>query len=161
MYQPRSSMCIKRISLGLMINAGMLWHAIAGSSRRLIFGGPVITLGLTGKSLSTVKWELMKPTRRLSISVVTKTGMFLWTVSPLVSGGPLLSLQYLARVCHRLRFLVRVLNWCVSRLVRLTSCRIILTASSPGRLLICCSLPIHLLVLPPLPSGRERSGVSC
>ena len=29
------------------------------------------------------------------------------------------------------------------------------------RLLICRSLAIHLLVLPPLPSGRERLGVSC
>ena len=35
-------------------------------------------------------------------------------------------------------------------------CRIILTASSPGRLLICRSLVISLLVLPPLPSGRVR-----
>ena len=34
-----------------IINAGML----LASSRRLIFGGPVIALGLTGKSLSTVK----------------------------------------------------------------------------------------------------------
>ena len=49
----------------------------------------------------------------------------------------------------------------VSQLVRLISCRIILTASSPGRLLIFHSLAIRLLVLPPLPSGRERSGVSC
>ena len=32
---------------------------------------------------------------------------------------------------------------------------IILTTSSPGRLLICRALTIHLLVLPPLPSGRE------
>ena len=47
MYQPRSSVCITRISLGLMINAGMLM----ASSRRLIFGGPVIALELTGKSL--------------------------------------------------------------------------------------------------------------
>ena len=46
-------------------------------------------------------------------------------------------------------------------LVRLICCRIILTASSPGRLLICRSLAINLLVLPPLPSGRERSGISC
>ena len=38
---------------------------------------------------------------------------------------------------------------------------IILTASSPGTLLICRSLAIHLLVLPPLPSGRDRLGVSC
>ena len=29
------------------------------------------------------------------------------------------------------------------------------------RLLICRSLAIRLLVLPPLPSGLERSGVSC
>ena len=41
-------MCETRISLGLMINAGVL----LASSRRLIFGGPVIAPGLTGKSLS-------------------------------------------------------------------------------------------------------------
>ena len=35
----------ERISLGLMINAGMLLASI----RRLIFGGPVIDLGLTGR----------------------------------------------------------------------------------------------------------------
>ena len=35
-------MCVTRISLGLMINEGML----LASSRRLIFGGPVIALGL-------------------------------------------------------------------------------------------------------------------
>ena len=34
--------------------------------------------------------------------------------------------------------------------------RIILTASSPGRLLIYRSLVIHLLVLPPLRLGRAR-----
>ena len=45
------SVCTTRINLGLMINAGML----LASSRRPIFGGPVITLGLTGNSLSTVK----------------------------------------------------------------------------------------------------------
>ena len=39
------------ISLCLMINAGMLLT----SSRRLIFGGPVIALWLTTKSLSAVK----------------------------------------------------------------------------------------------------------
>ena len=38
-----------RIRLGLMINV------LLASSRRLIFGGPVIALGLTEKSLSTVK----------------------------------------------------------------------------------------------------------
>ena len=40
-----------RINIGLMIIAGML----LALSRRLIFGGPVIALGLTGKSLSAVK----------------------------------------------------------------------------------------------------------
>ena len=39
--------------------------------------------------------------------------------------------------------------------------RIILTASSPSYLLICHYPSIRLLVLPPLPSGRVRSGVSC
>ena len=39
MYQLRSSMCITRINLGLMINAGML----LASNKRFIFGGPVIT----------------------------------------------------------------------------------------------------------------------
>ena len=51
MYQPRASVCETRVHLGFIINAGML----LASSTRLIFGGPVITLGLTGKSLSTVK----------------------------------------------------------------------------------------------------------
>ena len=59
--------------------------------RRLIFSGPVITLGLTGKSLSAVKWELMNPTRRSSVSLVPERGMFLWMPSLLISGGPLLS----------------------------------------------------------------------
>ena len=49
----------------------------------------------------------------------------------------------------------------VSLLVKLICCQIILTASSPGRPVDCSSLAIHLLVLPPLPSGRKRSGVSC
>ena len=40
-----------QLSLGLMINAGTL----LASSRKLIFGGPMIALGLTEKSLSTVK----------------------------------------------------------------------------------------------------------
>ena len=49
--QPRSSVRVTRISLYLMINAGML----LASSRRLIFGGTVIAFGLTGKSLFAVK----------------------------------------------------------------------------------------------------------
>ena len=51
---------------------------------------------------------------------------------------------------------MRVVDWCVSRLVRMICCRIVLTASSPGRLLIYSSLVIRLLVLSPLPSGRVR-----
>ena len=96
-----------------------------------------------------------------SVSFVIETGMFLWTFRPLISGGPLLSLLCSARVHHCLCSLVRVVDWCVSRLVRLICCRIILTASGPGRLLIYRSLVIHLLVLPPLRLGRVRWGVSC
>ena len=51
MYQPRLSVCITRINLGLMINTDML----LASSRRLIFGGHVIALELTGKSFFAVK----------------------------------------------------------------------------------------------------------
>ena len=49
-YVPRTFVCVTRISLGLMINAGMLLD----SCRRLIFSGPEIALGLSGKSLSAV-----------------------------------------------------------------------------------------------------------
>ena len=45
--------------------------------------------------------------------------------------------------------------------IKLIWCPIILTASSPGSLLICRSLAIHLLVSSPLLSGRVRSRVSC
>ena len=45
---------------------------------------------------------------------------------------------------HCLRLLIRVVDWCVSLLVKLICCRIILTASCPGRLLICDSLAIRL-----------------
>ena len=51
-YVPfRSSVYVTRISLGSMIYADVL----STSSRRLIFGGPVIALGLIGKSLFAVK----------------------------------------------------------------------------------------------------------
>ena len=39
--------------------------------------GPMISLGLTGKSLFAVKRELMKPTQGPSVSLVTETGLFL------------------------------------------------------------------------------------
>ena len=44
---------------------------------RRVFLKHQIDLGLTGKSLSAIKLELMKPTRRPSVSLVTETGMFL------------------------------------------------------------------------------------
>ena len=85
MYQPRSSVCVTRINLGLMISAGVLLTL----NRRLIFGGLVIALGLIGKSLSTVKLELMKPTLGRGVSLVLETGICLSTPSPPISGGPL------------------------------------------------------------------------
>ena len=44
-------MCVTRISLGLMIIAGIL----LASSRRLIFGGPVIALGFVCPLYSKAK----------------------------------------------------------------------------------------------------------
>ena len=128
--------------LGSMIYADVL----STSSRRLNFGGPVIALGLIGKSLFAVKSKLMKYTRRPSISLVSETSMFSWTSSPLISGGPFLSQLCSTLVRHCLPWSVRVGDWCVSRLERLICCQIILTASSPGSLLICWSLAIRLLV---------------
>ena len=52
-------------------------------------------------------------------------------------------------------------RWCVSWLAKLICSQIILMASSPGSLLIFHSLAIHLRVLPPLPAGQFRSGISC
>ena len=54
-----------------------------------------------------------------------------------------------------------VVDWYANRLAWLIRSRIILTASSPGSLLICRSLVIRQLVLPPLPSGRVGTGASC
>ena len=53
---------------------GQCRHAF--SLKQEAHGGPVIALGLTGKSLSAVKSELMKLTRRLRVSLVTETWMF-------------------------------------------------------------------------------------
>ena len=76
-YQSRSSVCPTRISLGLLINAGVL-HL----KQEAHFGGPVISLGLPGKSLSTVKWELMTHSQKLNVSLVSETAIFLQTPSP-------------------------------------------------------------------------------
>ena len=51
LYKPGSSEYVTRISLGLMINVGML----LASSKSLIVGGPVIALELIGKNLSAIK----------------------------------------------------------------------------------------------------------
>ena len=105
MYQPRSSVCTRRISLGLMINEDMPLT----SSRRLIFGGLIIALWLTGKSFAAVKWELMKLTRRARVSLLSETGMFsmsLWMPSALISGCPLsLLLRWSAKVYAELYLL--------------------------------------------------------
>ena len=49
--------------------------ALLTLSRRLIFGGLVIALGLIGMCLLAVKLELMQLTRRPSICLVSETGM--------------------------------------------------------------------------------------
>ena len=157
MYQLRSTMSPMRRSLELVINAGML----LATRNRLIFGAPFIALWLTGKNLSAVKCKLIKPTRSPTVSLITETWMFLWMTTPLISGDSLLSQRRLVWICYCLCLLVGVVDRCETRLIRLFCCRIILTACSPESLLICHSLAIHLQVLPPLPSGRLRLGVSC
>ena len=126
MYQ-MSFVCTSRINLGLMINACVP----LSSSRRLIFDEPVIALGITGKSLFAVNWEIKKLTRRPSVGLVSETEMFLWTPSPLVSGGPLSPLCS-APVRHSICLFLWVMDWCASRLIRLICYRTILTLSSPG-----------------------------
>ena len=84
-----SSVWAKKISLSLVINAGVL-----ASSRRLILGEPVIAPGFIWKSLCAVKFKVMKPTRRLSVYSMTETGMFWWMSCPIISGGLLLSLRW-------------------------------------------------------------------
>ena len=66
------------------------------------------------------------------------------------NGDVLMNVQSPRKWWSTLKSAVRVVDWCVNRLVRLICCLIILTASSPRRLLIYRSLDIHLLVLTPL-----------
>ena len=98
--------------------------------------------------------EQMKPTRRQSVSLVTDTGLFLRMSSPLISGGPLLSPRCSALVRHCL-LLVKVVDWCVGLSVRLTCCRIILTASSPCRDAV--GLPLTCRSSPSLTTFAFRS----
>ena len=72
-YVPTKIICVR--------NKGKPWfdnlcRRVSTSIRRLIFGGPVIALGLIEKSLFAVKSDLMKYTRRPSISLVSETLMF-------------------------------------------------------------------------------------
>ena len=143
LFQPRSSVCATRISLGLMINAGMLL-----AFRRLIFGRPMIALGLTGKSLSTVKCENETYSEAKRQYCARNRDVLMNAQSPHKWWSTL-----------KFSVLVEVFDWCTSRLAKLNCSRIILMASSPGSLLTCRSLALR--DLPPLPSGRVRSGVSC
>ena len=59
----------------------MLWWSMQACFWRQAGGSSSVdpwSLGLTGNSLFTVKWELMKPTQRPSVSLVTETGLFWW-----------------------------------------------------------------------------------
>ena len=67
---------------------------------------------VTGKSLLSDKWKLMKPTQRPSMSLVTDTGMFLLMPSPLINGGTFFSLQCSYRVRHCPGLLVGGVDWC-------------------------------------------------
>ena len=106
-----------------MVNTG----ETLAPSRRLTFSGPVIALGLTGKSLSAVKLELMKPTRRPSISLVPETGMFLSMNAQSQKWSTLKSA--VLRLSSSLPSLV---GGCASRLARLICSQIILTATVQG-----------------------------
>ena len=64
--------CVTRISLGLMMTAGV--HST--SSRGPIFGGLVIALELTGMSLSITRGGPMLYMPRLCVSLVSGAGMF-------------------------------------------------------------------------------------
>ena len=114
-------------------------------------GGTVIALGLTGESFSVVQRanetysEAKRQFSARNRDVLMNAQAHRWSsiLKSAVFG-----------------LLVEVVDWCASRLSKLICSRIMM-ASSPGSLLICRSLEIGLRDLPPLPSGRVRSGVSC
>ena len=87
-----------------MVNAGFrsTWN------RRLILGGLVIALKLTGVSLSFTRGWLMKFMPRLGVSLVSEAGMFWWTPSVQITGAPPRSLRCLALV--RIRILLLLLG---------------------------------------------------
>ena len=96
----------------------------------------------------------MKPTQRPSVSLVTERDILMNVHSPHKGWSTLKSAVFGSS--SSLDLLVIEGGGLVCQLVvRLICCRLILTASSPGRLLIC-SPDISLIVLPPLHSGRAR-----
>ena len=113
----------------------------------------------SGHTLALRWWTILVYSMWCETGIWNRDGLM--NVQSPHSGGALVNLRCSARVHHCLRSLERVVDWRVSRLVRLICCRIILTASSSGRLLIYRSIVVHLLVLPPLRLGRVRWGVSC
>ena len=135
-----------------MINAGML----LASSRRLIFGGPVIVFGCNREELvrcqvranetySEAKRQFSDRNRDVLMNV-NSPHKWWFTLKSAVFG----SSSSLPPIVSEGGGLVRVSVGKADLLL------IILTASSPGRLLIYRSLVIHLLVLPPLRLGRVR-----
>ena len=125
-YQPWSSVCVTRISLGFKINAGTLLV----SSRRLIFGETSVHSRVYWKEFIHCQVRANKTYSEAKRQFSNRNRDVLMNVHPLISGGPLLRLRCSAWVRHCLRLLVRVVDWCASRLVRLIGCRIVLTATS-------------------------------
>ena len=145
-------MCVTRINLGLMISAGML----LASSRRLIFGGPVIWEEFVryqvraNETYSEAKRQISDRNRDVLMNVQSpykwwstlKSTVFGSSSSlpPLVSEGGGLVCESVGKA--------DLLSYHFD-------------SKGPGRLLICRSPVIHLLVLPPLHLGRVRCCVSC
>ena len=104
-----------RISLGLMINAGLHLASSRGSHLRWT------------RDRSRVNWEefvrcQVKTKETFSEAegqFSDRNGDVLMNVHSPISGGILLSLRCSARVRHCLRLLVGVVDWCASLLVRL------------------------------------------
>ena len=107
-------------------NQKCYWYFNAGvlkaSSRRLIFGGPVIALGLSGKSCPLSSEIYSEANRQFSDS---NRDVLMNARSPHKWWSTLKSAVF------GLRLLVWVVDWCASRFVKLVCCQPILTASSP------------------------------
>ena len=139
-WQLFSVCCCHLRGLVMMIPRSRCWSVVGNSWLDML---------LLCSCLSDVKWELMKPARRPGVRLRSETGMFLCMPSPLISGGPLLSLLCSAEFVISFVLLVGGVDSCASCLVRLICCQLTLIARSPCSLLIWRSLTIRLLVLPP------------